>query len=1221
MLRMKANVRFICMVMVVVVALISGSGGAAWASPIGGRHLETPATYCDAVGFSQFLEPSVIVDSRDGRIQAVGSLHEGPFQGSADEAAWEFLKRHADWVGVEPTKENLKIVRSVSSPGGLHVTFDRHIGGISVYPGNLVVTFDHAMFARFFANGLYTFKEHVETSTILDKESAKQIAVDYISPKGKLVYEADMELMVWAGDNRDFALCWQYWGNHTDPYGDWQVLVDARTGEIRRVRDRAMGMDGTGQVFDPDPLTTSGMPYGSDFLVDDNDENNVWLSSWRVPVTLYDISDLVLYGNHFFSLAGPYARSMDYELPNITPVLQVNNTNFDYTRDNEYFEEVMCYYHIDKSQRWIQSLGFTNVVNTQFEYDAHAEDYDCNAHHHSSGPDGGYLTFGDGDPAVDAAEDAEVIWHEYGHAINHSIMPWWGGSGDENAMGEGWGDYWAGSYGRSIATYHSSLFAGWGLKTCFAGRTLLEGLHYPEDAGDPDPHYSGKIWSQALYVAEVQINDRAIMNKISLEHQYLISSGSTMPMAALALIEADQMLYNGRYSVHISDACVWRGILSRPLNDTCPGYSITELPYTHQTSTATADNNYPNCAGTTSPDIVYTLRLPCPHLVTVSLCGLPLDSSYDSGLEIRTGDVCPGTTQVECGDDGCGANNRQSTVDFVAAGGTDYYIIVHGYLTYSGAVVVSVTGTPLVLPPPNETCPGTQISALPFTDYASTCSAVNNHANCVNSSSADVFYTMNLSSCYSVTVSLCDANFDTGLEVRMGGACPGSASVACNDDYCGTRSQAQFAATAHENYYIIVHGYGNARGNATVEVTGTPYVAGNDTCPGTYILSLPYSDFGNTYCADSDWDKCGSSLSRDVVYRYQSISCQTLSASLCGSSFDTQLEVRRGGSCPGSIQVGCSDDYCGLQSFLEFPSTEGETYYFLVHGYGSGAGAYQFQLSGTLGGLQTNDDCAGAIPVLSLPYQDQGSTNCATNSRANCIGSESNEVFYRLNVESCTEVLASLCYSDYDTGIEVRTDGACPGTTLVACNDDNIGCNPEGSLQSMVQFVAEPNTDYFLIVHGFSDNAGVYRLEILGTTCAPESLTIQRSGDDAFLDWSAVSASSSVTYFVYRDISPDILLLPQNLIATTSNTFYSDAGAVLNPQSAYFYVVTASAPTLLSETPPNAEALVSPVNEKQVSVRELEEMRSRVIPAYVDSANICAPNPSKETRSEDSFKR
>ena len=57
------------------------------------------------------------------------------------------------------------------------------------------------------------------------------------------------------------------------------------------------------------------------------------------------------------------------------------------------------------------------------------------------------LRFGKG--GVDDAEDAEVILHEYGHAIQDSQSRRLRRSEEAGAIGEGFGDYWAATVSRT----------------------------------------------------------------------------------------------------------------------------------------------------------------------------------------------------------------------------------------------------------------------------------------------------------------------------------------------------------------------------------------------------------------------------------------------------------------------------------------------------------------------------------------------------------------------------------------------------------------------------------------------------------------------------------------------------------------------------------------------------------------------------------------------------
>ena len=68
------------------------------------------------------------------------------------------------------------------------------------------------------------------------------------------------------------------------------------------------------------------------------------------------------------------------------------------------------------------------------------------------------IRFGKG--GVDDAEDAEVIVHEYGHAVHAAQVPGFGSSLDAGSIGESFGDYLAVTVGLAAAKQY-----GWPVKT------------------------------------------------------------------------------------------------------------------------------------------------------------------------------------------------------------------------------------------------------------------------------------------------------------------------------------------------------------------------------------------------------------------------------------------------------------------------------------------------------------------------------------------------------------------------------------------------------------------------------------------------------------------------------------------------------------------------------------------------------------------------------------
>jgi len=215
--------------------------------------------------------------------------------------------------------------------------------------------------------------------------------------------------------------------------------------------------------------------YGTPGFTENNDQNSPELDSQLQNVTLRDLTedidtigiivdtieiDSVIYidttyvTDTTFLLIGPYVRITDIYSP-YDPEYSSPDGNFNYNRSDNAFEAVMAYYHIDTYQRYLQSIGFS-YHDDQIDVDPHGfyEDqsmYDANLD---------AILLGEG--GVDDAEDADVIIHEYGHAIEHSAMGGFNYSWDESgALSEGYSDYLAGSYSASINTNQMNWVFNW----------------------------------------------------------------------------------------------------------------------------------------------------------------------------------------------------------------------------------------------------------------------------------------------------------------------------------------------------------------------------------------------------------------------------------------------------------------------------------------------------------------------------------------------------------------------------------------------------------------------------------------------------------------------------------------------------------------------------------------------------------------------------------------
>lgn len=132
---------------------------------------------------------------------------------------------------------------------------------------------------------------------------------------------------------------------------------------------------------------------------------------------------------------------------------------------------------------------------------------------------------------------------------------------------------------------------------------------------------------------------------------------------------------------------------------------------------------------------------------------------------------------------------------------------------------------------------------------------------------------------------------------------------------------------------------------------------GGDTCDtATVIGSLPYSDSGTTVGYTNDYDEVcpfTGSTSPDVVYSYTPATDTIVDVTLCTGTtdYDTKLYAYQG-TCASGTSLACADDSCAAPLGNPFASnlqalalTAGQTYYFVVDGYGGASGPYTIEVT------------------------------------------------------------------------------------------------------------------------------------------------------------------------------------------------------------------------------------------------------------------------------------
>jgi hypothetical protein len=305
---------------------------------------------------------------------------------------------------------------------------------------------------------------------------------------------------------------------------------------------------GTGTVFLPNPVAD----LQNESLTDQKDADYPALQPAYHNVTLTNLD-----GSG--TLTGDWAQIVS---ETGDPARSETNT-FTYHRTDDRFEQVMAYYWITEAQRYIQSLGFgtgafrpvnmqsQRVRINQLGYDnSFATDHPVDE-----------LRFGKG--GVDDAEDAEVILHEYGHAI-HFSQNFSFASEEAGAISEGFGDYWAADVSNIVApTPDPACVADWDSVSYTPGpvhclRRVDTNLHYPGDLSG-EVHHDGQLWSRALWDIRTALG-HVKADTIILNGQFDFP-GTTMTALAKSTVAAAQSLYGKQAASAVTKAFTARGIL------------------------------------------------------------------------------------------------------------------------------------------------------------------------------------------------------------------------------------------------------------------------------------------------------------------------------------------------------------------------------------------------------------------------------------------------------------------------------------------------------------------------------------------------------------------------------------------------------------------------------------------------------------------------------------
>ncbi|NVJ59055.1 MAG: proprotein convertase P-domain-containing protein [Gammaproteobacteria bacterium] len=486
-----------------------------------------------------------------------------------------------------------------------HYHFHQTVEGIPVWGSGFVISVDRTTgkIKRTYDSLVPVSKLTINknlTNRINNKDSALNVAWDFLQPSGDLLAKPKINL-VYVPRGKELVLAYKTELSLSEPRGSWRHLISVETGEVLKasrvdsprkssnddvqvtgkikafkqnpnkvalttalellaqkeqqrvqLNDRSTSMiDATGFVFDPDPKTTL-----NDDTIDDRSLPEVFDPAYFTE-TLRDVTFDDATG--LYSLVGPYVQVVDFDLPSTRPTT-TNDGVWTGKRGEPQFYDSMVYFHLDSYQRYLQSLGFTGETGIFEESIVVDSDASNDADNSYFDPINRRLGFGHG--GIPDPEDADVIIHEYGHAIHSDINDQWtADAADNGAMGEGFGDYLAGSYSYSTANgqtfFPNRVFQWDGHNEFYPGRTLdqvqlrYDSAQFYGDHEIVDGVIDGSdmLWSTPLFQSFIELTDagysRESVDQLVIESQFGLDYGLTMPEMATSIVSTAVDLFPG----------------------------------------------------------------------------------------------------------------------------------------------------------------------------------------------------------------------------------------------------------------------------------------------------------------------------------------------------------------------------------------------------------------------------------------------------------------------------------------------------------------------------------------------------------------------------------------------------------------------------------------------------------------------------------------------------
>ncbi len=445
---------------------------------------------------------------------------------SPEKVARKFLIQHRDIFKMQTNISDLEISRVRNIKGIAHVRFQQTYNGIPIIGAAYFVHVNNTDKSIHMANGRYFPEVRLANKPegAITPAMSENVAIEAARTAVKIdnvpLDSVAVRLVIYPKDSSHY-LSWEVLVVPQGIHAEWNVYLDAESGDILWKENILRHTNGTGRVYPTDPL-----------------------SSYQTK-TLYRLYSL----GH--ELIGPYVR---VENDDGNEAFNANRS-FIYSPSNTHFDEVNVYYHADRFAYNFIGFGYSGLP------------YQIPAFVHSGvnlddayfSPTDRELHFGDGNVFFkDLAKKDDVIYHEYTHAITDDIGLAYNINGESAAMNEAYSDYFAATF------TNDSIIGEWvtipepNLRILNTSASQWNYINYDNlyynsitnTNSSSNKHYAnGMIWSSALWDLRSALNNNNLTDELVCGGLEYANGDATFLQGRAGIIQYDEDFYNG---IHVS---------------------------------------------------------------------------------------------------------------------------------------------------------------------------------------------------------------------------------------------------------------------------------------------------------------------------------------------------------------------------------------------------------------------------------------------------------------------------------------------------------------------------------------------------------------------------------------------------------------------------------------------------------------------------------------------